>query len=77
MKPLLTHPDLVRARASARVLNAIKAGRLTRQPCEQCGATPTDGHHDDYSRPLDVRWLCRRHHRQLHGKRRAAESTAA
>lgn len=31
-----------------------------------CGEVETDAHHDDYSKPLDVRWLCRRHHRAVH-----------
>lgn len=46
--------------------SAIKRGLIERQPCEECGAEPTDGHHHDYDRPIAVRWLCRRHHRQLH-----------
>lgn len=38
--------------------------------CETCGAeVRLDAHHDDYSRPLDVRWLCpgchKRHHMAL------------
>lgn len=46
---------------------AIQSGKLVRQPCEVCGKTSyVDAHHDDYSRPLDVRWLCRSHHRQHH-----------
>lgn len=45
---------------------ALKEGRVTRKACEVCGNPKTDGHHDDYSRPLDVRWLCRTHHRQHH-----------
>ena len=37
------------------VQRAIRAGELLRQPCEVCGATMTHGHHDDYSKPLEVR----------------------
>lgn len=52
--------------ASTRVAKAIKRGELTRQPCEVCGDPKVDAHHDDYSKPLDVRWLCRKHHRLHH-----------
>jgi hypothetical protein len=31
-----------------------------------CGATKTEAHHTDYSRPLDVVWLCKHCHRLLH-----------
>jgi hypothetical protein len=48
--------------------NAIRDGRLIRQPCEVCGSEPAQAHHDDYSKPLDVRWLCRKHHLEHHGK---------
>jgi len=48
--------------------HAVKVGKIARQPCEVCGNPRTDGHHDDYSRPLDVRWMCRMHHRELHTK---------
>jgi ribosomal protein S27AE len=44
--------------ARLRVLDAVKSGRLVRQPCETCGAEPTEAHHDDYDKPLEVRWLC-------------------
>lgn len=54
--------------------NALRDGKLVRQPCESCGAERAHAHHDDYSKPLDVRWLCppchAAHHRAL---RRAAE----
>jgi len=52
--------------AHGMVRRAIKTGRLTRQPCEMCGATSTQAHHDDYSKPLDVRWLCVKHHNEVH-----------
>lgn len=45
---------------------AMQTGRLQRQPCEVCGFATVEAHHDDYSRPLDVRWLCRRHHSHAH-----------
>lgn len=46
---------------------ALRRGELVRQPCEVCGGTRNvDGHHDDYARPLEVRWLCRMHHMSLH-----------
>lgn len=58
------HPDRYRARYA--VTNAIRDGRLMRMPCEVCGNAKTDGHHPDYSRPLDVKWLCRKHHTDAH-----------
>src|SRR5215204_70534 len=45
---------------------AIRKGRLIPQPCEVCGASPVNAHHDDYSRKLDVRWLCPTHHARHH-----------
>lgn len=47
--------------------NAIRQGRLVKQPCEVCGDSNVDAHHDDYSKPLEVRWLCRKHHLMEHG----------
>jgi hypothetical protein len=55
-------------RARNATMKAIIAGRLVRQPCEVCGAAKVDAHHDDYSKPLDVRWLCRLHHMAIHRK---------
>jgi ribosomal protein S27AE len=52
--------------AYAAVYKAIASGELKRQPCEVCGKTNVHAHHDDYSQPLKVRWLCPLHHRQRH-----------
>lgn len=50
------------------VEEAVKRGRLHRQPCAVCGSTDRiHAHHDDYAKPLDVQWLCVVHHRQHHG----------
>lgn len=50
------------------VAYAIKTGILTRKPCEICGLNNAVGHHDDYDKPLDVRWLCPQHHADWHKK---------
>lgn len=57
-------------RARQQVRRAIKAGKLIRLPCEICGSThQIEAHHNDYSRPLNVRWLCFKHHREIeHGQ---------
>lgn len=53
-------------RAHFLVWCAVKDGRLERLPCAICGAKRVDAHHTDYSKPLDVVWLCRDHHRMVH-----------
>lgn len=46
--------------------NAIRDGKIMRQPCEVCGDVNSHGHHFDYQRPLEVRWLCAEHHHAEH-----------
>jgi hypothetical protein len=58
--------DKQKEQARLAVTHAIEAGRLKREPCEVCGDANTQAHHDDYSRPLAVRWLCTTHHGALH-----------
>ncbi len=41
----------------------VRAGRMVRPTeCSRCGLTASriDGHHEDYRKPLDVIWLCKR-----------------
>lgn len=47
---------------------AIKYNNIVRQPCEVCGNKKVEAHHYDYSKPLDVRWLCFKCHRKEHGQ---------
>ena len=53
-------------RAHSIVAVAMHDGTLKQEPCELCGDPKAVAHHDDYSRPLDVRWLCRSHHTLVH-----------
>lgn len=54
-------------RAHQMVAYAIKAGNLVAEPCEQCSrADGTHAHHDDYSKPLNIRWLCPPCHKRWH-----------
>lgn len=59
-----------RWRARWAVRAALRSGKLVRQGCEVCGETKTHAHHDDYSKPLEVRWLCVAHHHDHHNKDR-------
>lgn len=46
--------------------NAIRGKKLFREPCEVCGELKVHAHHDDYAKPLNVRWLCDEHHNEWH-----------
>lgn len=60
------HPE--RRAANIVVGNAVRDGRLIKpEACWSCGSTfHIVGHHPDYSRPLDVCWMCQACHKQLH-----------
>lgn len=59
------HPDRVRCRKALQC--AVFREKIKRGHCDVCGSTDNvDGHHEDYSKPLDVRWLCHKHHMEFH-----------
>ena len=55
-----------RRRAQWKVREAIKKGKLVKESCIICGNEKVHGHHQDYSKPLEVIWLCAKHHKALH-----------
>jgi hypothetical protein len=61
-------------RAAHLALNrAVRDKKLTKLPCAFCGAEENlEAHHHDYTKPLDVTWLCRPCHRRFHALERMA-----
>ena len=72
-------PEEVAKRHEARRVtqNALRDGSLTRMPCEVCGDKKSDAHHVNYDKPLEIRWLCRKHHLRAHGKRKRPQAIKA
>ena len=53
--------------ASRILLNmAINKGIIKKGKCEKCGSINTEGHHTNYLEPLNVKWLCRGCHADIH-----------
>ena len=69
-KRYASNPEHVaKMRARRAVRDALRKGLIERGPCEHEGPEcegRIEGHHDDYAKPLSVRWLCRRHHHEAH-----------
>lgn len=62
----------IRKRVRRMVRGALRDGILVKPlDCEQANISSAcfgklEAHHQDYAKPLDVTWLCRRHHLHLH-----------
>ena len=67
-------PD--RHRARILLSNAVRRGKVVKpRSCERCHKRCSpDGHHEDYGKPLNVMWLCRRCHTAEHGRLRESDS---
>lgn len=48
--------------------NSIRDGHLFRESCSICHDSDAQAHHDDYDKPLNIRWLCRKHHADWHAE---------
>ena len=56
--------------AHGQVMIAKRAHKLIPKVCCVCAEKKTVAHHEDYSKPLEVVWLCQHHHNLLHVRRR-------
>jgi len=60
------YPDKHKARTA--LTNAVRLGKVVKQNCQICNINENlEAHHFDYSKPLQVVWLCRYHHKVIHG----------
>ena len=66
-KPL-SESQRMRANARSYAKVYLLRGKLERGLCEDCGRVGEEMHHDDYSKPLEIRWFCRVHHLQHHAQ---------
>lgn len=65
--------DRLRDNASHIINRAIADGTVKRKPCAVCKSSNSHAHHDDYSRPLEVRFLCPKHHFEWHTRNGRAQ----
>jgi hypothetical protein len=61
------NPEKIKAQYT--LTNAVRDKRIKKQPCAICGNEKVEAHHYDYKKPLDVIWLCVKHHREYHLKK--------
>jgi len=52
----LNNPE--KRKAQNMVNNAVRDGKIIKLPCEHCDNPKSQGHHPDYTKPLEVIWLC-------------------
>ena len=61
--------NVIKIKSHDTVNNAVKSGNLIKPKCcSACGDEPKviHGHHCDYSKPLEVMWLCVKCHKAWH-----------
>ncbi len=56
----------VRKRARRITQDLLREGKIDKTPCVVCGNEDVIAHHEDYSRPDDVIWICETHHKAYH-----------
>ncbi len=65
VKRRMLHPEIRKARTA--VYRAVRKGAIIKKSCAICGSLKSDAHHPDYNKPLEVQWLCRKHHALVEG----------
>ncbi len=70
-KQKLKFPEKIKARQ--RVNDYLRRGKGEKFPCCICGNIKSQGHHENYDKPLNVIWLCPKHHTAAHKLQKIGE----
>ncbi len=62
----LTEEQRIKANARAYANVYLRRGKIKKKNCTYCGSKNSQMHHNDYSKPLKVIWVCRPCHLKLH-----------
>lgn len=65
-KYLKNNPEKTKSKRA--VQYAISSGKLKKESCRVCGNIKVEAHHEDYDFPLNIIWVCRKHHMEIHVK---------
>ncbi len=72
-KPKFIPKGCIKKNARQRVRDHVLSGKIVRPSnCEKCGKNSKiiEAHHEDYSKPLQIIWLCKRCHIEADKKRK-------
>ena len=64
----MNEKDKMMQKARIIVHKMVKEGSLFPEKCIVCGKLPTEAHHEDYNKPLNVKWVCKKHHKEIHNR---------
>lgn len=62
----LTESQRMKMNARSYLHVYVKRGKIIKAPCAKCNNIKSEAHYPDYSKPLEVIWLCRECHLKLH-----------
>lgn len=72
----LTREQRIKDRCRAYANTYLRRGKIQKLACEKCGDPNSQMHHADYTKPLEVTWLCQDCHQDDHNRERLAAKRA-
>lgn len=76
LRSQLRQMQRLKANARAYVNSYLKRGKIQKEPC-LCGEPAVHMHHHDYTKPLEVTWMCQACHTYHHKVERVSREIAA